>query len=561
MFRKRLFSIFILIAMLICIMQTSVSAAAPIKIACIGDSITNGNGTSDPNKWAYPMQLGRIIGSDYTVSKFGVSGSTILKKGDLPYWNQTAFTDSQNFLPDMVIIQFGSNDCKSQNWQYSSEFISDYTEMINIYKNLVSHPRVFISLPPTVYTDDPTQAWGITNSVLLNQVIPQIRQVAVNTGCTLIDNNTITQNMSAYFPDRVHPNNDGAAILANNVYTKILENTTGIMRPIYTEDLSDSLAQNWTPVSGTWAVESNEYSGNNVSANGIAYYNAANYSNFTYKLTSRYIGSSTGETDVIFRYQDTNNYYQAYVSKASGYQYLKLYKIVGGVVSQIGSQVDYNPLVDTELNWTIVCNGSNISATLSNNTVSAIDSTFITGKIGVKSNMANVHFDNMAVGYSEDISDGVVQNWVTSGGTWAVESEEYSGSNSGISYYNETNFGSFTYTLTSKYIGASTGETDMIFKYQNAANYYQAYISKANGYQYLRLYKIVNGTATQIGNQIAFNPPVDTDLNWTIICTGNTITASINGYTIAAIDSTFALGKIGVKVNQAHIHFTKFRLS
>lgn len=60
--------------------------AAPIKIACAGDSITEGAGLSNPSTQSYPARLQKLLGTNYNVRNFGGSGRTLLKKGDFPYW-------------------------------------------------------------------------------------------------------------------------------------------------------------------------------------------------------------------------------------------------------------------------------------------------------------------------------------------------------------------------------------------------------------------------------------------------------------------------------------------
>jgi small GTP-binding protein len=47
----------------------------PIRVACIGDSITWGYGTSAP-MYSYPSNLGRILGDRYSVHNFGEDGVT-----------------------------------------------------------------------------------------------------------------------------------------------------------------------------------------------------------------------------------------------------------------------------------------------------------------------------------------------------------------------------------------------------------------------------------------------------------------------------------------------------
>ncbi len=60
-----------------------------IRVACVGDSITAGVGAAGGQ--AYPVQLGRMLGSKWEVRNFGVSGCTLLNRGDSPYQKQGAF--------------------------------------------------------------------------------------------------------------------------------------------------------------------------------------------------------------------------------------------------------------------------------------------------------------------------------------------------------------------------------------------------------------------------------------------------------------------------------------
>ena len=122
----------------------SADAAPAIKVACVGDSITEGAGL---NANTYPAALGRFLGTNYTVRNFGVSGTTLLRKGDLPYWNQAAFRTATNSSPDIVTIMLGTNDSKAFNWIYKAQFPKDLGDMIDTFANLPSRPRVFVCLP------------------------------------------------------------------------------------------------------------------------------------------------------------------------------------------------------------------------------------------------------------------------------------------------------------------------------------------------------------------------------------------------------------------------------
>ena len=93
-----------------------------IKIACVGDSITYGAGIKDRKNMNYPVQLGKILGQKYEVKNFGNSGSTMLKKGDKPYWKQREYKAALEFNPNIVIIKLGTNDTKPQNWKHGAEY-------------------------------------------------------------------------------------------------------------------------------------------------------------------------------------------------------------------------------------------------------------------------------------------------------------------------------------------------------------------------------------------------------------------------------------------------------
>ena len=96
-----------------------------IRVACIGNSITDGHGIDMATQHGYPALLQKKLGEGYWVKNFGVSGRTMLNKGDLPYMNETAWRDALAFDPDIVVIKLGTNDSKPQNWEHSAELKQD----------------------------------------------------------------------------------------------------------------------------------------------------------------------------------------------------------------------------------------------------------------------------------------------------------------------------------------------------------------------------------------------------------------------------------------------------
>jgi lysophospholipase L1-like esterase len=189
------------------------------KVACIGNSITYGSGLSSRLTDCYPAQLAQMLGENYDVRNYGVSGSTLLKSGDKPYWQQPEYTAALSFAPDIVIIMLGTNDSKPWNWTPDSSllFESDYKEFINSFKNLASNPVIIISYPCKAYNSN----FGISDSVIVNAICPILKKISIDMGITLVDMHNETSGISNLFPDGIHPNKEGATRIANKFYSII----------------------------------------------------------------------------------------------------------------------------------------------------------------------------------------------------------------------------------------------------------------------------------------------------------------------------------------------------
>lgn len=192
--------------------QTPSAPTTPIKIACVGNSITYGYGIEGRDSLSYPARLQQMIGDKFIVHNYGVSGRTLLKKGDHPYWNEDAYQQARGWQPDLVIIMLGTNDTKQQNWKYASEFESDYRELLESFKNLPSHPTVFASLPVPVFQTK----YGIRDSVLKLE-FPMIKKAARREGVHVINLYKAMKPYGKDFFDGVHPDKTGAYFLARSV--------------------------------------------------------------------------------------------------------------------------------------------------------------------------------------------------------------------------------------------------------------------------------------------------------------------------------------------------------
>ncbi|MBD3275230.1 MAG: hypothetical protein GF372_07965 [Candidatus Marinimicrobia bacterium] len=185
-----------------------------IRVACVGNSITFGSGIQDREQSSYPAQLDDMLGDNWEVRNFGVSGATMLKNGDKPYWDQEAFQQALDFDPHVVIIKLGTNDSKPINWKFRDEFIPDYRAMVQQFEKLPSNPRIWICLPVPAYE----VRWGIRNHVITEEVIPRIRATARAEGIPTINLYAVLDEREELFPDKIHPNTEGAREMAKKIY-------------------------------------------------------------------------------------------------------------------------------------------------------------------------------------------------------------------------------------------------------------------------------------------------------------------------------------------------------
>lgn len=183
------------------------TSTAPIRVACVGASITAGVGTKDPTTQSYPAQLQKYLGSNYEVRNFGHSGATLARTGNLPYWGVPEFEASKDYQPQIVVIQLGTNDARPINWEKSKDvFVPQLKELVAVFRNIASHPKVFLAIPPPNYEE--------RKENLDSAVMPLIKQAARECHATTVDFYSALDGHAELFPDKLHPNEVGATILA-----------------------------------------------------------------------------------------------------------------------------------------------------------------------------------------------------------------------------------------------------------------------------------------------------------------------------------------------------------
>lgn len=223
---KRLF-----LALIVALSLFSNSVVAQVKVACVGNSVTYGYKLDNPVTDSYPAQLQQLLGDKYEVGKFGRSGATLLFNGHNPYIKTEEYQGAKSFEADIVVIHLGLNDTDPRNWpEYKDQFATDYSNLIDSLTQHNKNCRVIIARMSPIFErhprfDSSTRDW-------YNEIQQEIENVAKYRGVELIDFQEILQSYPSMLPDALHPDKEGAGILAKRVYSAITGDFGGLQMPI-----------------------------------------------------------------------------------------------------------------------------------------------------------------------------------------------------------------------------------------------------------------------------------------------------------------------------------------
>lgn len=226
--------IIILFCLLFC---TFSSAQSCIKVSCIGNSITYGATIENREVNAYPAQLQRMLGGNYEVKNFGKPGATLLSKGHRPYMQQEEYRKAIDFAGDIAVIHLGINDTDPRDWpQYHDYFIKDYLALIDSLRLANQACRIIIARLTPISDrhhrfESGTRDWH-------DQIQIAIEAIARIARVQLMDFHAPLYSYPFLLPDGVHPNAEGAGVLAKNVYSAITGDFGGLrLSQLYTNNM------------------------------------------------------------------------------------------------------------------------------------------------------------------------------------------------------------------------------------------------------------------------------------------------------------------------------------
>lgn len=208
-----------------------------VRIACVGDSITQGYGTKYVPHLSYPAVLQRKLRRDKTlacfkkytdkassrcvkfeVRNFGKNSATVMH--DLPesYIDHPFYRQVLHSNADIIFFMLGTNDSKVAVWKDADLFKTFYTDILASFAAMASSPRIVLMYPPKAYKPDlwENSFFTIQDQVIKNEIIPTIHKIADELHLEIIDIYNLTDNHRTWFGfDGIHPNGIGAYEIAS----------------------------------------------------------------------------------------------------------------------------------------------------------------------------------------------------------------------------------------------------------------------------------------------------------------------------------------------------------
>lgn len=196
------------------------------KVACLGNSVTFGLG-ADPKESSYPAQLASLLGNEYEVENFGVSGATLLAKGHNPYVQTDKYKTAIEYAPDIAIIHLGLNDTDPRNWPaYRDDFAKDYYNIIQELRTANPEVKVYVCSLTPIFSGHPRFKSG--THTWYHGVQDKIKNIAQDTTLGYIDLHTSLANRPELLPDNLHPNKKGYKLMAEKVYKALMPETQSL---------------------------------------------------------------------------------------------------------------------------------------------------------------------------------------------------------------------------------------------------------------------------------------------------------------------------------------------
>ncbi|MFI3330245.1 MAG: GDSL-type esterase/lipase family protein [Rikenellaceae bacterium] len=197
--------------LVVCALGFICAQDAPMRVACIGDSVTMGYGLANAKEDAYPSQLGRLLGENYLIKTFGELGTTVVTEDYSHICHSPEFPRMLEFAPDVITICLGSYDSKDRYRSTAKFFERDYIALIENIKEVLPDAKIIVMSPPKYHLKG-------EDDYLATNIIPILKKVAGQYNLQFVDVYPIFENDDKELLSYgVHPTAKGAGLIAREL--------------------------------------------------------------------------------------------------------------------------------------------------------------------------------------------------------------------------------------------------------------------------------------------------------------------------------------------------------
>ena len=207
-----------------------------IVVACVGDSVTQGTGSSPASAYSYPAQLQKLLGKGFKVVNCGKAASYVMNldspynvkktSSNLWYPNTAEYTKYFASSAEIVIVMLGTNDARSMtDAAAEADFVSSYKNLIADLRTLDTVKEMYLS------SMIPAPNGDITYSGTVYTLPRLIKSIADELGLPFIpthENVHDYYNVMLTYNDSVHPTNTTYPRLAYNFYNEVFDHDVAV---------------------------------------------------------------------------------------------------------------------------------------------------------------------------------------------------------------------------------------------------------------------------------------------------------------------------------------------
>ncbi len=201
-----------------------------IKVACVGDSITQGVNSTDPVTMTYPSYLQEMLGLDYYVLNAGISSYSICKIDDFAYSKHQIYHAALDFEPDVVLFALGTNDANpnpdypSKDWDNPANnrvevFKESTNELLDSFVNVNPDVQIYMVLPASLFKVGgdfwKAEAWTAN---IVKYVQPMLKEIAEQRDLAIVDLFDWSKEHAEVFTDGLHPKDSTYKVFAKYIY-------------------------------------------------------------------------------------------------------------------------------------------------------------------------------------------------------------------------------------------------------------------------------------------------------------------------------------------------------